>query len=151
MTLFILFNLIISKKLLLITQRSTKDVTCNESRKKREILRIKARFSLAVYIYGIPWRNVSFPCLKSILIFARKSHLDPFILKNSRALLRTSWITDTKKSSRGSCSFWWNGSLRATSVGVLACVRWVVFTIASLVCDSLDGSRQRRDLLLPFA
>ena len=74
-----------------------KDVTCNESQKKREILRIKARFSLAVYIYGILWRNVSLPGLKSILISSRKSHLHPFILKNSRALLCTSWINGYKK------------------------------------------------------
>ena len=50
-----------------------------------------------MYIYGILWRNVSFTGLKSILISSRKSHLHPFILKNSRALLCTSWITVYKK------------------------------------------------------
>ena len=54
-----------------------------------------------MYIYGILWRNVSFPCLKSILISSRKSHLHPFILKNSRALLCTSWITGYKKRAAG--------------------------------------------------
>nr|DAH84266.1 MAG TPA: hypothetical protein [Bacteriophage sp.] len=84
MTFFILFNLIISKNLLLITQRSTKDVTCNESQKKREILRIETSFFLTVAFCGKVCINMSFFILKSILIFARKSHLDPFILKNSR-------------------------------------------------------------------
>ena len=75
--------------------------TESHSQKKREILRIKARFSLAVYIYGILWRNVSFTGLKSILISSRKSHLRPFILKNLRALLCTSWITVYKKRAAG--------------------------------------------------